>query len=107
MLRGEIYRVAHPRNDPKRYRSFVVVSRQALLNSRYATVTCAPIYTNGTGLATQLSVGPEEGLKHTSWIHCDELNSIEKLKLTQYVGSLSPAKIAALNQALSLALELF
>ena len=34
MKRGELYRVAHPSvQDPKRFRVFVIVSRQVLLDS--------------------------------------------------------------------------
>jgi mRNA interferase MazF len=47
MKRGELYRVAHPSGDgPKKYRVFVVVSRQALIDSRFSTVICAPIYSS-------------------------------------------------------------
>jgi mRNA interferase MazF len=106
MRRGEIYRVHKPEGDPRRYRSFVVVSRQMLIDSNYATVICAPVFTNGSGLATQVAVGPNEGLKHESWIVCDNLRSLPKADLTQFVGSLSWAKIAELDEALRIALGL-
>ena len=44
MRRGELYRVKRPQGDPKRSRVFVVVSRQALIASRFSSVICAPIY---------------------------------------------------------------
>lgn len=47
-----------------------------------------------------------EGLKHPSWIMCDNLVSIRKSELTDYVGSLSGAKRAELNDTLKLALDL-
>ncbi len=107
MKRGELYRVAHPSaRDPKRYRVFVVISRQVLMDSRFSSVICAPIYTSHEGLATQVLVGPDEGLKHDSSIHCDELVSLAKSMLTNYVGALPPAKVAALDQALQVALDL-
>jgi mRNA interferase MazF len=106
MRRGEIYRVHQPQGDPKRYRSFVVVSRQTLIDSAYATVVCAPIYTNGSGLATQVAIGVNEGLKHDSWIVCDNLRSLEKGELTQFVGSLSWAKLSELDDSLRVALAL-
>lgn len=106
MKRGELYRVAHPSNDPKRFRVFVIVSRQALLGSRFSTVICAPIYTTHDGLASQVAVGVAEGLKHESSIHCDELVSLPKSVLTNYIGMLSPDKVEALNYALRVALEL-
>ena len=106
MQRGEIYRVHKPAGDPKRYRSYAVVSRQTLIDSRYATVICAPIYTNGSGLSTQVAVGPNEGLKHESWVACDNLRSLRKSDLTQFVGSLSWPKLAELDEALRIALAL-
>lgn len=107
MKRGEIYRVAKPPgNDPKQYRFFVVVSRAALIESRFSTVICAPIYSVHDDLATQVAVGITEGLAHDSSIHCDALMSLPKSVLTNYVGSLSPAKLQALDRALLAALSL-
>ena|ERR1035437_1578465 len=106
MKRGELYLVADPAGDPKRQRAFVVASHQGLIDSRYSTVVCAPVYSNGEGLGTQVSVDQEDGLKHESWIHCDNLASIPKSRLTNYVGSLSARKIKKLNYALAVALEL-
>ena len=59
-----------------------------------------------TALSTQLAVGEDEGLKHASSIHCDELISIPKSKLTNYVGSLSVEKTNALQLAIRVALAL-
>lgn len=107
MRRGELYRVRHPSSaDPKRSRVFVVVSRQAVIDSRFSSVICAPVYSARHGLSSQVPVGIDDGLKHDSAIHCDELVSLGKSVLTDYVGTLSTAKIAELNRALSLALDL-
>ena len=106
MTRGELYRVRHPRGDPKRSRVFCVVSRSALIDSSFSTVTCAPIYSARHGLSTQVPVGPDEGLKHESAIHCDELVSLPKSALTDYVGTLSEPRLRDLNRALAIALEL-
>ena len=106
MKRGELYRVAKPSSrDPKRYRVFVIVSRQILIESKFSTVICAPIYSRHDGLSTQVPVGIEEGLKHDSSIHCDELVSLPKSYLTSYIGVLSANKIRQLNQALRIALD--
>jgi mRNA interferase MazF len=104
--RGELYGVHKPGGDPKQFRVFVIVSRQALISSKFSTAICAPIFSNGEGLSTQVEVGPEEGLEHTSWIMCDNLVSLRKSDLTQYVGALSLAKTAKLDSALSVALDL-
>ena len=107
MKRGELYRVGHPSaRDPKKSRVFVIVSRQVLIDSRFSTVICAPIYSVHDGLSTQVLVGADEGLKHDSSIHCDELVSIPKPALTNFVGKLSPQKIHALDLALRIALDI-
>lgn len=107
MKRGELYRVSHPSvRDPKKYRVFVIVSRQVLIDSRFSTVICAPIYTAYDGLATQVPMGPDEGFKHESSVHCDELVSLPKTMLTDFIGTLPPMKLEALNQALLIALDI-
>jgi len=103
--RGELYRVYRgSRTDPKDFRVFVVVSRQVLIDSRFSTVICAPVYSSRDGLSTQVPIGPAEGLKHESSVHCDELVSLPKERLSNYIGALSPDKLALLGMALRIAL---
>ena len=107
MKRGDLYRVAHPNaRDPKRSRVFVVVSRQMLIDSQFSTAICAPIYTKYHGFSTQVAVDIDDELKHSSSIHCDELVSLHKSVLTDYIGKLSPAKLVELNDALKIALAI-
>ena len=82
------------------------MSRQLLIESRFSTVIYAPVYSVHDGLSTQVLVGIDERLKHDSSIHCDELVSLPKRLLTDFVGSLSPAKINQLNRALRVALAM-
>jgi hypothetical protein len=56
------------------------------------------------GLSTQVAVGIDEGLKQDSSIHCDELVSLPKSSLTDYIGSLPHQRITQLNRALRIAL---
>jgi mRNA interferase MazF len=105
--RGELYRVfRRPGSDPKKSRVFVVVSRQVFIDSAYSTVICAPVYSQRLGLSTQVNIGPDDGLKSDSCIHCDELVSLSKSLLTNYIGSLSVPKSEELNSALKIALAL-
>lgn len=107
MKRGDLYRVKHPTaTDPRRHRVFVVVSRQALIDSSFSTVVCAPVYSRRDGLATQVDVGIDQGLKHESSVHCDELVSLLKSQLTDYLGSFQFSKLLELDQALAIALDL-
>jgi mRNA interferase MazF len=104
--RGEFYRVRKPGGDPRQYRVFIIVSRQVLIDSRFSTVICAPVFSSGQELSTQVPVGPDEGLKHHSWVMCDNLVSLRKSDLTQFIGSLPPSKVKELDRALRMALEL-
>lgn len=108
MKRGELYRVKHPSSrDPRRHRVFVVLSRQVLIDSRFSTVICAPVFSAYDGLSTQVPIGPREGMKHECSIHCDELVSLPKSMLTDYVGTISERKLKIVNAALRVALDLY
>ncbi len=106
MKRGELYRVRKPGGDPKKSRVFVVVGRQVVIESRFSTVVCAPVFTQREGLSTQVDVGIAEGLKHDSAIHCDALMSIPKAALCDYVGALAQNGLGRLDAALRIALAL-
>ena len=106
MKRGDIYRVYRgSKTDPKEHRVFVVVSRQELIDNAFTTVVCAPVYSNyREEITTQVEVGIEEGLKHDSAVFCDDLTSVFKNRLTDYIGSLAVPKMEELNTALRIAL---
>lgn len=107
MTRGDFYRVAKPSSrDPKRFRVFAVVSRQVLIDSKFSTVACAPVYSARLGLSTEVPVGPDEGLTHESSLHCDELVSLYKSLLTQFVGRLASERMPELGRALAAALSI-
>jgi len=105
--RGDLYRVRKPGSeDPKASRVFAVASRRAVIDSRFASVICVPVYSARHGLASQVPVGVDEGLKHDCALHCDELVSLPKTRLTSFIGALSPSKIRELDRALAAALEI-
>jgi mRNA interferase MazF len=106
MQRGELYLVRKSGSrDPKKQRVFALVSRQVVIDSRFSTVICAPVYSRHDGISTQVVLGPEHGLKHESSIHCDELVSLSKTMLTHYVGRLDDTTIRRLDRALAFALD--
>jgi mRNA interferase MazF len=81
--------VRKPGGDAKQARVFVVVSRSALIASRFSTVICAPVYSQRHGLGSEV-----------------EVDSLPKASLSDYVGSLSNDKLGDLDRALRVALEL-
>lgn len=107
MKRGELYLVRKPGSrDPRKPRVFVIVSRQALIDSQFSTVVCAPVYSKHDGVSTQVLAGIAEGLKEESSIHCDELASVPKSLLTNYIGSLKANSLLELDRALAVAVGL-
>ena len=65
------------------------------------------MFSQGLGISTQLPVGIEEGLKFESVVFCDNLVSIAKGALRDYVGGLAPSRLPGLDRALRIALGLF
>ncbi len=107
MLRGELYLVRKPgAGDPKKHRVFALVSRQFLIDSKFSTTICAPVYSRHDGLSTQVKLGAEHGLKRDSSIHCDELVSLPKAALTRSVGRLDAITMRQLDRALAIALDI-
>ena len=108
MNRGEIYRttlrIAERGHKPGYY---VIVSRGFISrNDDISTVICAPVYGEVLGLATEVEVGPDEGIPRNSSVRCDFLMLLFKDKLTTRVGRLSGRKLLELNRALARALDL-
>lgn len=108
MKRGEVYRTRD--RVPERGHKpgfYVVVSRGFIAeNGDISTVVCAPVYGKVLGLATEVVIGPEEGIPRASAIRCDFLMLMFKSKLTTLAGRLSGAKLQELNGALARALDM-
>ncbi len=83
-----------------------ILTRDAAIGVLH-TVTCAPITRTIRGIASEVEVGPEEGLVEVSAITCDNLVSILKASLDpSSVGRLAEAKRAELDRALRYALDI-
>lgn len=108
MKRGEVYRTGH--RVPERGHKpgfYVVVSRGFIAgNDDISTVICAPVYGEILGLATEVVIGPEEGVPRASAVRCDFLMLMFKSKLTTLSGRLSGRTMEELNFALARALDL-
>ena len=104
--RGELYLIIPLRGDPRRSRVYLVVSRQGFVDTPYSTLVGVPVYSRGEGLTTEVPVGPEHGLKHTSFVRCDEVTSIPRERMQRFVGALSEEKMRNVNRALAVALDI-
>jgi mRNA-degrading endonuclease toxin of MazEF toxin-antitoxin module len=108
VTRGEIYRTQD--RVPERGGKpgfYVVVSRAFIArNTDVATVVCAPVYSEVLGLETEVVLGSDDGLPRVSAVRCDFLMLMFKRRLTEFVATLTSAKVEALNRALAFALDL-
>ena len=108
MNRGEIYRTRERVAERGHNPGFYVVASRAFIarHDDVSTVICAPVYSDVLGLSTEVVLGPEDGLPRICAIRCDFLTLMFKSKLTQFVGTLAPPKLAHFNRALGVALGL-
>lgn len=106
MQRGELYRVPAVPNDPRPSRVYLVVSRDGFLAARHSTVMVVPVYSASHGLETEVTVDETAGLKHASALHCDEVMSLRRTLLRDYVGSLDESRMREVSRALAIALDI-
>lgn len=108
MTRGEVYRVGDKISERGGKPGFYVVVSRAFIaaNEDVATVVCAPVYGEVLGLQTEVTVGPDQGLPRRSAIRCDFLTLLFKSRLRNFVSTLPPDKLGALDRALAVALDL-
>ena len=108
MTHGAIYRTSERAPERGGKPGFYVVVSRAFIaeNDDVATVVCAPVYSEVLGLSTEVVLGQAEGLPRTSAVRCDFVALLFKRKLTTFVATLSPRKVAELNRALAAALDL-
>ena len=83
----------------------VVVTRDTALPIVTAVV-CVLVTSNVHGHVAEVQIGPEEGLEHECAANCDNIFTLPKAVLSRRRGRLGPAKLAQLDQALSVALGL-
>ncbi len=109
MKRGEIFRA---NLDPVQgseqggIRPVVIVQNDRG-NQSSPTVIVAPLTKQRKKLSLRTHVEilpPEGGLKYPSLVLCEQLRTLEKTRLSKYLGTLSPASLRLVDAALSAAL---
>lgn len=102
MRRGEVYWANLP--EPYGRRPVLVISRSASLDPR-TRVTVAPITSTVRGIASEIHVGRQQGVRPGSVITCDNVQTLLQARLDpQPVGRLSVRNTIDLDQALVFAL---
>jgi mRNA interferase MazF len=100
VTRGEIWQYRF--KSPDKRRPVLVLTRQEVIPLLH-TVMVAPITSTRRGAPGEVPVGPAEGLKNDSAVNLDHIQTVERARLTTYVGSLSAARMREVCRALAIA----
>lgn len=98
--RAEIWRYRF--KAPNKERPVLVLSRQEVIGLLH-TVMVAPVTSTIRGAPSEVVVGVKEGLRQQSAVNLDHLQTVERARLTVYVGHLAADKMREVCRALSIA----
>lgn len=90
---------------PAGRRPAVLVSRDQAYAVRNA-VTIVPLTGTVRGIPTEVPLGPADGVPRPSVANADTITTVRKSALQNYLTTLSPAKLGALEAAIRFALDL-
>jgi mRNA interferase MazF len=103
MKRGEVWWARVPK--PIGNRPVVLLSRDAAYAVR-ASVTVAPLTRTVHDIPVEVPLGPEDGVAKDSVVNLDDIFTISKSRLDRILTTLSPPKMALVDQAIKFALSL-
>ena len=86
-------------------RPVVIVSRDDVQGTRMRA-TVATITTRIRSIPSEVRLGPGDGLPEASVVNCDELSTLDKVRLGERIARLSGSKMEELHRALAFALAL-
>ena len=98
--RGEIWQYSFSRPDKRR--PVLVLTRPEVIGLLH-TVMVAPITSTVHGAPSEVLVGVDEGLKRDSAINLDHVQTVDKTKLTRFVGTVGVGKMREVCRALAIA----
>ena len=98
--RGDIWMFSFSRPDKRR--PVLVLTRPEVIGLLH-TVMVAPITSTIRGTPSEVVIGVDEGLKRVSAINLDHVQTVEKARLKQFVGSVGREKMNEVCQALAIA----
>lgn len=100
VARGDIW--MYEFKAPDKRRPVVVLSRQSVI-PLLRTVMVAPVTSAIHGVPSEVLLGVEHGLKHTSAVNLDHVQTVDQSKLSRYVGHLDRKAMRKICVALSIA----
>lgn len=103
MNRGDVYWARRP--EPVGNRPVVVVTRDSVLPRR-TNVTVVSITTRERGLASEVKLGPGQGLPRACVANADVIDTIPRSMLGDRIASLDPSTMADIDRAIHFSLGL-
>ena len=100
LRRGEVWRYRF--KAPDKTRPVVILSRPEVIGLLH-TVMVAPVTSTIRGAPSEVPIGVAEGLKRPSAVNLDHVQTVEKARLTGFVGTLKPERMRAVCHALAIA----
>jgi mRNA interferase MazF len=100
IARGQIWQYEFSRPDKRR--PVLVLTRPEVIEMLH-TVMVAPITSTIRGAPGEVVIGIDEGLKRESAINLDHIQTVEKSRLTRFVGNVQPSTMKSVCRALSIA----
>jgi len=100
IARGDIW--TYEFQHPDKRRPVLVLSRSEAIAVLH-TVIVAPITSTIRGLPSEVVVGTAEGLKHDSAVNLDHIQTVERARLSRYIGRVAGEKMRALCRAIAAA----
>ncbi len=101
VARGEIWLCSFGRPDKRR--PVLVLTRQELIGHLHS-VTVAPLTSTIRGIASEVVVGVEVGLKTPSAVNLDHIATVPRAELRVYVGTVNEAVMDRVRQSVLFAL---
>ena len=98
--RGDVW--TYEFRKPEKLRPVVVLSREDVLAVLH-TAMVAPVTSTIRGIPSEVVIGVEEGLKHTSAVNLDHLQTVEQSRLVRQLGRVRGEPLSKLCQALAVA----
>lgn len=101
VARGEVRLFRFP--QPDKQRPVVILTRASIID-RLSRVTVAPITSTVRGVASEVVLGPEDGMKDTCAINLHNIVTVPKAGLGRRVAQLEAARLEQLCAAITFAL---
>jgi mRNA interferase MazF len=98
--RGEIWQYRF--KAPDKRRPVLVLTRQEVIPLLH-TVMVAPITSTRRGAPSEVPLGTPQGLKQDSAVNLDHVQTVERSRLTAFVGSLDATTMQSVCRALAIA----